>query len=321
MDPIKLALGIASPAGARARLSIFIFHRVLPEPDPLFPEEPDAARFDTLLAWIASWFNVLPLDEAVERLKRGSLPARAASITFDDGYADNCTVALPILKRHGLPATFFIATGYLDGGCMWNDRVIAAIRGAPGEMIDLEAVDLGTLPVESMTDRRAAIDAILGRLKYLEGGRRDDLANAIAAAAGIDIPGNLMLSTEQVREIRLSGMGIGAHTVTHPILARIPLESARREAKVSGEHLQDLIGEPIALFAYPNGRPGTDYHSDHVDLMREIGFRAAVSTSPGAANGASDVMQLPRFTPWDGNRGRFGLRALRNLRSAQALRR
>ena len=113
-----------SPAGERGRLSIPIFHRVLPQVDPLFPDEMDAARFDAVCGWLKSWFNVLPLDEAVRRLKNGTLPQRAMALTFDDGYADNHDVALPILKRHGLPCAFFIATGFLDGGRMWTPTYI-----------------------------------------------------------------------------------------------------------------------------------------------------------------------------------------------------
>ena len=97
---------LMSPAGARARLNVLIFHRVLPQPDPLFPGEVDAAAFDTMLGWVKSWFNVLPLDEAIARLADGSLPARAAALSFDDGYADNHDVALPLLRRHGLPCSF-----------------------------------------------------------------------------------------------------------------------------------------------------------------------------------------------------------------------
>lgn len=113
---LRTAFTLASPAGQRAGLSILVFHRVLPEPDPLFPNEVDAQRFDALLGWVKDWFSVLPLEEAVERLQRNRLPERAAAITFDDGYADNYAVALPILQRQGLSAMFFIATGFLNGG-------------------------------------------------------------------------------------------------------------------------------------------------------------------------------------------------------------
>ena len=66
-----------SPAGPDARLSVLIFHRVLPTPDPLFPDEPDATRFDAVCSWLARWFNVLPLDVAVHRLARRQLCRRA----------------------------------------------------------------------------------------------------------------------------------------------------------------------------------------------------------------------------------------------------
>lgn len=289
---------------------------MLPAPDPLFPEEPDRARFDTVLGWIASWFNVLPLDEAVSCLERGSLPERAAAITFDDGYADNYTVALPVLKHHGLGATFFIATAYLDGGCMWNDQVITAIRTCTSDRVDLGTIGLGSWSLGSARERRTAIDAIIGRLKYADSDHRGDLAKEVVAATRTETPGDLMLSSQQVRELRAAGMGIGAHTVTHPILARVSLEVASREVAEGSEMLRGLIGDPIEFFAFPNGKPGIDYLREHVDLLRGHGFRAAVSTSAGVAGQGADIMQLPRFTPWDRKRARFGLRALGNLWSA-----
>ena len=96
---VRPLLELLSPAGARGRLSILIFHRVHPQLDPMFPGEMHAATFRERMGWIREWFNVLPLDDAVTALSRGMLPSRALAITFDDGYADNFTVALPILKQ------------------------------------------------------------------------------------------------------------------------------------------------------------------------------------------------------------------------------
>src|SRR4030095_4281545 len=106
---------VMSPGGRRGRLPVMIFHRVLPQPDALFPGEPDAARFDAQLALLKRWFNILPLPDAIRGLREERLPPRPLTLTFDDGYADNCTVALPILQRHGLRAAFFIATDFLAG--------------------------------------------------------------------------------------------------------------------------------------------------------------------------------------------------------------
>ena len=87
-----------SPSGTRGRLSIFIFHRVLPEPDFLLPFEPDAVAFERVADFIARNFNVLSLTEAAARVSAGTLPAAAACVTFDDGYKDNFTIALPLLQ-------------------------------------------------------------------------------------------------------------------------------------------------------------------------------------------------------------------------------
>ncbi len=311
---IRWILNALSPAGARGRLTVLIFHRVLAAPDPLFPGEVYASRFETQMQWIKAWFNVLPLGEAVERLRSGSLPARAAAITFDDGYADNCTVALPILRRAGLSATFFIATGYLDGGRMWNDTVIDVFRRAKGQELDLSPLNLGLYPIGSLEDRQRGLAQVLGKLKYLNPGVRERLANGLADAAEIQPPHDLMLTDEQVRTLSKAGMTIGAHTVSHPILACVEDQQARVEMAESKCRLEEIVGDKVTLFAYPNGKPGTDYTATHVQLARESGFAAAVSTGWGAATKHNDLFQIPRFTPWDQTPLRYALRLIGNMR-------
>lgn len=307
---------LLAPAGARGRLSVLILHRVLPQVDPLFPLEVDAQRFDQICGWMKNWFNVLPLDEAVHRLQAGALPARAAAISFDDGYADNHDVALPILQRHGLPAAFFVTTGYLDGGRMWNDTLIEAIRHTPLARLDLAGLglDLGGVDTATPQQRSAAILRVVGAVKYLEPGRRLEVVGAIAERSAAKLSSQLMMSSDQVRQLHGAGMQVGAHTVTHPILARLDEMQARREIEEGKHQLESLLGAPVRLFAYPNGKPGEDYRPDNVALVRRAGFDAAFSTAWGSASRTSDVFQLPRFTPWDRSRTRFGLRMAHNLR-------
>ena len=305
-----------------ATLSILIYHRVLARPDPLFPGEVDAALFERQLRLVKRFHTPLPLAEAVQRLQDGSLPARAACITFDDGYADNAQVALPLLQRHGLHATFFIATGYLDGGQMWNDTVIEAVRQAPAHVLDLRELGLDCLPVANLAQRQAAIATLLGQLKYLPFDRRQQLAMQIRRQAGATAGAPAMLSTAQLRQLQAAGMELGAHTVSHPILSTLPEREARLDIANGKHQLESLIQAPVTLFAYPNGKAGRDYGASHVAMVHSLGFKAAVATDWGVARPSAglDLLQLPRFTPWDRGRLAFLWRLQQNRRQAHPAR-
>ena len=224
---LKGLAGLASPSGARARLSILIYHRVLPADDGFNTWDVNAGEFEAQMRALAEQFSPLPLSEAVQRLAARSLPARAVCVTFDDGYADNADVALPILRKHRVPATFFIATGYLDGGRMFNDTVTEAIRAMDAPTLDLASIGLGTFALDTVEAKRAAIARILPVLKYLPAHERAAHAARLAEMAGIGSGSDLMMRESQVRELRAAGMEIGAHTVTHPDIAE---HRARRRA-------------------------------------------------------------------------------------------
>ena len=308
----RLVGDLLSPAGERGKLSILIYHRLLAASDPLLHDEVDAARFGQYMALLAAEFTVLPLGEACARLARGALPARAACITFDDGYADNEQIALPILKRLGLPATFFISTGYSDGGIMFNDAVIEAVRRAPIGTHDLSPLRLGIYDLDDGASRCAAIDALISQLKYRPVGERNAVVKQLAEIMRVRLPTDLMMRPAQIKHLHDEGMEIGGHTVNHPILTVLDEQEARAEI-VGGKHrLEEITGAPVTLFAYPNGKPGRDYGSREVELVKQAGFVAAVSTVSGVANRSSDRFQLPRFTPWDKSPRRFGLRLLVN---------
>lgn len=309
----RALLGVLAPGGPRAKLSILIFHRVLARPDALLADLPDALTFERTMRWIRDWFNVLPLEEAVMRLGRGDLPARALSITFDDGYADNEEVAAPILQRLGLHATFFVATGFLDARNMWNDRVIEAVRACTAQRLDLGFLGLGIARLDSIAARRVTIDRILVRIKHEAPAQRQALVERIEEACGAAARTALMMRPQQVARLVARGMDVGAHTVSHPILTRVSPAQAREEIAGSRATLQSIIGRRVALFAYPNGVPCQDYGAEHVELVRAAGFEAAVSTAWGVARPGADLLQLPRFTPWDRTRAGFALRMARNL--------
>ena len=299
-------------------LSILIFHRVLARRDPLLPGEICAEEFKGQLALLKRWFRILPLSEAVQGLRDSTLPSRAACITFDDGYADNATVALPILRAHGVPATFFVTAGSIDGGRMWNDTVIETVRRLPGNSLDASSLGLGKLDMSTIHGRSHAIDALLSALKYLPPIEREQRAAELDPTVAADLPTALMMTREQVRALHAAGMEIGAHTLSHPILAKVDHAQAEHEIAESRIHLESIIGAPVRFFAYPNGRPGQDYVADHVRMVKRSGYEAAVCTAWGVARPRADLFQLPRFTPWDRTSGRFLIRLFGNTFRAPA---
>jgi peptidoglycan/xylan/chitin deacetylase (PgdA/CDA1 family) len=300
-------------------LSILIYHRVLPAFDPLRPGEVVAAIFERQMRFLSRHFSVLPLIEAVERLKRGKLPPRACCVSFDDGYADNLTVALPILERHRLPATVFVATGYLDGGRMFNDAVIDAIGRATGATLDLRELGLGQHPLATVEERRATVAAVLDQIKYRPPAEREASVQKLIKLADCGaLPHDIMLTSAQVGELSLRGIEIGGHTVAHTILTTLDDQRARQELAQGKQQLESITGKPVRAFAYPNGRPQRDYAARHVAMAREVGFDLAVSTASGVANPGSDVFQLPRFTPWGTSVTMLGARMMRNAWTGEA---
>lgn len=302
--------GLAGP-----RLSILIFHRVHAVADGLFPDEIDAARFERLMRFVARSFDVLALGDAVSRLTQGTLPPRALVVTFDDGYADNAEVALPILQRCGVVATFFVATGFLDGGRMWNDSVIEIVRASREHELDLSFLGQPPVSLAGPDERRAAIASVLAQIKYLTLSEREEAISRLRVVSGVDaLPDDLMMTSQQLRRLHGAGMEIGGHTVNHPILATLPIDEAEREISRGRSRLQEIIDAPVDLFAYPNGKPGRDYDDRHRGLLGRLGFRAAVSTAPGVARPGDDLFELPRFSPWGQSLGVWATRLLLHQR-------
>ena len=316
MDPVTAAflrfVGSAFLRPGRGPLSVLIYHRVPAKPDPMMPDEPCRSEFAAILDLLLRNFNVLSLADAIAALKTSSLPPRCVCITFDDGYADNAEQALPELASRGLPATFFIASDFLDGGCMWNDRIISAVRNNSGNVLDLRDMGLESYATDTPESRRRSLATIISRLKYLPDYERNDMVTRVQESAGVATPTRLMMTSAQVRSLVDAGMEVGAHTMSHPILTGLPIQNAEREISGGRARLEEITGNSIRFFAYPNGQPGRDYSVEHVNLVRRLGFEASVTTSWGAYRPDQDIHQVPRFTPWDQDQARFCLRLFRN---------
>ena len=308
---IKPLAYFLSVAGRERRLCILTYHRALPEPDDLRPSEPDAAQFASQLESLRKVFNIVRLDEAVRLMAQDALPPRALSITFDDGYRDNHDIALPILRRQGVPATFFIATGYLGGGAMFNDIVMEAIRQTRRDELRADELLSEPLSLRSLDAKRAAIRTLLPVVKKIPPGERNACVQRLCDALGVEPIRDLMMDASQVKALFDAGMEIGAHTVRHPILNSLPEEEAFTEIASSKRTLEALVGKPIVGFAYPNGRPGVDYESAiHPAQVQRAGFEYAVSTRWATATKSANRFELARVATYGSTPQEHALRAV-----------
>ena len=167
--------------------------------------------------------------------------------------------------------------------------------------------------IQTIQQRRTVLNELLIKFKYFPFEERQTKLEQLQQLTSVTLPNNLMMTSEQIKQLYRAGMEIGAHTVEHPILTRIDDQQAFTEISTSKETLESIVGDSIRVFSYPNGKPNKDYLINHTHMVKEIGFEAAVSTAWGAANNKTDVFQLPRFTPWDLKRNQFIARMARNM--------
>lgn len=304
---------IALLNGGSHRLCVLNYHRILDKYDPLSESDPDIETFQWQMELLSECFNVLPLYDAVVALQKGQLPPRSVCITFDDGYQSVHDLALPILTRLSLPATVFVSSGFVEKENMWNDRIVEAVRTLPVGELDVRDFGMGVHRITDAASRNTVASQLTYSSKYMHPVLRTDLAQKLEQLAGSVSGNDLMLTREMIRTLHGSGIEIGGHTISHPILTSVEDHVAREEIFGCKQQLEAIIGSTIRLFAYPNGKPGMDFDARHAVMAKEAGFCAAFTTAIGAASKSHDLFQLPRSRPWDKTPFTFGLRLLRWL--------
>lgn len=299
---------------SRNRLSVFLFHKVPLEADPLVPLDLNLPTFQRTLDFVAEHFRVLPLEEAIVGMQNDRLPSNAACITFDDGYLGWRERVIPELEKRDAHATFFITTGQFDGMPMWHERVNQVVAQCSESELFIPGLGLRSLPLLTLADRQRAVYLLENHLKYLPLALRDDFILQMEAAAKVSYRELPVMSADELRGIHSRGFGIGAHTVNHPILSQCSVIDAENEIAGSREIIEGIVGAQVTAFAYPNGRPGIDFNQVHVDMVRRAGYRTAVTTHWGAARSSTIMpLQVPRFTPWGPSKSRMAFQVVRNL--------
>lgn len=272
----------------RGQGAILTLHHVRPwtgdafAPNRLLEVTPEF--LDATLTRIASLgFDLVSLDEVSRRLETPRARPFVA-LTFDDGYTDNEIHALPVLEKHGAPFTLFVTTGFADRTArLWWLELEAAIRALPRIEVDLGGSRID-LPAATPAEKAAAFRTLYWLLRGGSEERLLDVIGRLSESVGIasaTIAGRLCLDWDGVRRLARHPLcTIGAHTLTHPMLAKHDDATVRREIGESRREIERRIGLPVRHLSYPVGDP-TSAGAREFAIAADLGFRSAVTTRPG----------------------------------------
>ena len=263
---------------------VLAYHRIEGDGTPVLDRgvlSATPSSFDAQMRFITRHFDVVPV-EAIARDQ--SSPARRVVVTFDDGYRDNYALALPILRRHGVPAVFFLATRFLDGPAVpWWDEIAWMVGRSDRD--ELEPGDWLDRPLPLRGAGRRAIVVLTDLYKSLPTDRADAFLDFCGEAMGTGRCGpgeaaELWMTWEMARELRDSGMAIGGHSATHPILARSTRDVQAREITECAQRLDEELGVAMRWFAYPVGLRSA-FDETTKDILRSSGVSLAFSLYGG----------------------------------------
>jgi len=289
----------------RRELAVVTYHRVgradaAGELDPgLFEVEPAelAAQLDVLRAH----GTIVSIGD-VRRFARGRrLPPNSVLVTFDDGYVEGCSEALPILRRAGVPATFFIPTAFPDAGTLfWWDRVWLTVRRCRRERVELDYPR--PLSLRPRAEPEAAARLVCHAIKRTPGINLTRLWEALEEGTGVSISAaeqravarRTIMSWKQVQALRDAGMDVQSHSHEHLVLNTLTPDAARRDLARSADALRDAIGGEVFGVAYPVGYAlEGPLRRAPEDARFELGF----TNGTGLCDAARfDALNVPRLS-------------------------
>jgi len=286
------------------KATILMYHRV---PQKAFYEnEFSCGLFEKQIEYLIKRHNLISLEELVKYLKAGNTPPKnSVVITFDDGYIDNYLHAYPILKKYNVPATIFLSTDFIETKRLFPmDKIEYIISKSKKEylQIDLSSYNScsnnGFWEVKLEGCRSPARSAVWEIAKSLSPIDTEKLIEELALQQEVKIPDSVgeerytPLLWNQVREMAKNGITFGCHTCNHSMLTKLEHSEAYSEILNSKKLIEERLGKKVSYFAYPYG----DFNKDIKGILKELGFRTAVSTINGLNSLNTDLFELKRYS-------------------------
>jgi peptidoglycan/xylan/chitin deacetylase (PgdA/CDA1 family) len=290
------------------------YHRITPTAGDVYEVCVSPENFAEHLDILRKYTRPISLSKLVGHLKEDSLPPNSVAVTFDDGYADNLYHAKPVLEKYEVPATIFVCTGYA-GREFWWDELERLVRASQA---DLYALHLqvgkslfqwdqpnGNPEAEDLQVRRQFRHALYHFLLALDIEDQNDAMHTIRNWSSLpadEISISRGMSHQELLQLVEGGLiELGAHTRHHPMLPRLSFERQKDEIDSSKRDLEELLGEHVAGFAYPNGK-ATD---DAKRIVQEAGFAFACTSLHDVVRPGCDLHELTRFWQKDVNGDKF----------------
>jgi len=284
---------------------IAIYHDVLPagfpEDNPLFGMAVSIEEFAWQLDYFKKHYNPISFEQFSDWYFHGrELPSRSVLITFDDGHANNLRFTLPLLQQKQITAVCFVLTGDM-GVCRqtWFEDAYYRLMFSTAKSWTLRSGECWSL--QNKQQRAAACGRFFVLSRTLsEGDQQEELSSLRSqlpvTEPGVDLADRFeFLCADDVRRLSESGIEIGSHSVSHPILAALQPEDAKREIGESKATLERVLGRPVRAFAYPFGAPGLDFTSRDEGLVKDSGYSFAFAGEGGFATRSSNRFRIPRI--------------------------
>ena len=288
------------------------YHRIADCKDDPFALCVQPKHFDQHLAVLRQYTKPLSFQNLVDDIGKEEVRSGAVVITFDDGYQDNLTNALPLLSNHQIPAMFFVTTGFLGRQFWWDELAMLVLSvNEPQPVLQLHIggkprtwqIDPDSFSSET-GDRRRLLRDLYRTLSRLDHHTRQDALDQIYrwVSRGTAIQREVFpraMNHNELQELADDRLvTIGAHSVNHPWFPELPHQMQQYEINQSKYDLEQLLNQPVTTFSYPNGK-GDDVTRT---LLRKAGFKSACTSVEDMAYVGSDLLCLPRFwmPDWNG---------------------
>jgi peptidoglycan/xylan/chitin deacetylase (PgdA/CDA1 family) len=292
---LRAAASLAGPS-----VVVLMYHSVVEDPKrsaKIIHTSHSRAAFESQMSALSRRFNPVSIEQVAEFAGDGRrLPPWSVAVTFDDGFLDNYHVALPILSRYGIPATFYIMVNAVETGLPpWYLRLNFAFSTTT--MSSWKHPESGkTFEIGSAEGREAALTMAWELGAARSGIAQEQLTRQIEESLQIEsLDERLMMNWDQIRALRKEGHIIGAHTLSHPNLAHVSEEDVRSEILGSKQRLEETLSEPIQHFSYPHPALNPQWNTQTMRITREAGFRSAVLTTPGSVLPGDEPLSLKRI--------------------------